>query len=121
MPPESQSQARPSTQPLSPEYVRKVATLCRLELSDEQARRSGEHLSAILGYFHRLDAPDLSGVEPMATPLESPAPLRDDTVAPALGVETVMALAPAKRPPYIEVPEVLGGAGPGGAAGESGA
>lgn len=102
-------------EPLSAEYVRKVAKLARLDLTDDQAARYRGQLSAILGYVRKFDALDLDAVEPMTSPLDSQAPLRPDEPGPALGADVVMALAPVKRPPFIEVPKVLGDAG-GGAA-----
>lgn len=96
---------------LSHDQVRRVAALARLSLTDEQVRRFAGELSSILGYAQRLAVADLDGVEPMASPLDAAAPLRDDVPGPVLPVETLMALAPEADPPFVRIPKVLGEGG----------
>lgn len=100
-------------QPLSPEQVRKVATLARLKLSDTQLEQYRHQLGAVLDSMHRLKALDLSGVEPMTSPLDLTNRLADDEPGPTLTNEQLMALAPrhAAHPPFIAVPKVIGGEG----------
>lgn len=43
-----------------------VANLARIELSEEEKAKLGGQLDDILGYFEKLNAVDVSGVEPMA-------------------------------------------------------
>ena len=61
----------------------------------------------IVGYFHQLDALDVSGIEPMAhtTPVDNV--LRADEPAPGLDRADVLANAPAKRNNLILVPKIL--------------
>lgn len=43
-----------------------VANLARLDLSAEEKSKLGSQLNDILGYFEKLNAVDVEGVEPMA-------------------------------------------------------
>ena len=96
---------------LPPDAVAKVARLARLAITPEQAASYGHDLSSILAYADRLAELDLEGVEPLATPLDLPAPLRGDEPGAALGAEDVMRMAPARHEPFIRVPKVLGDGG----------
>jgi aspartyl-tRNA(Asn)/glutamyl-tRNA(Gln) amidotransferase subunit C len=43
-----------------------VANLARIELSDAEKARLGSQLDDILGYFEKLNAVNVEGIEPMA-------------------------------------------------------
>lgn len=104
-------------QPLRPDQVRKVAQLARLALSDEQVELYRHQLGGVLAYMNRLSSLDLSGVEPMASPLDLTNRLADDQPGPTLTTDQLMAIAPrdAAAPPFIAVPKVIGEAGGAGA------
>lgn len=106
-----------SDQPLSPDQVRKVAQLARLALSDEQVELYRHQLGGVLAYMHRLSGLDLSGIEPMASPLDLTNRLADDQPGTTLTNDQLMAIAPgnAAAPPFIAVPKVIGEAGGAGA------
>jgi aspartyl-tRNA(Asn)/glutamyl-tRNA(Gln) amidotransferase subunit C len=106
-----------TSEPLSLEEVRKVAHLARLALSDEQLERYRHQLGDVLGYMNRLRQLDLSGVEPMTSPIESANRLAEDVPGPTLSNEQLMAMAPqgAAEAPFIAVPKVIGGGGGEGA------
>src|SRR5438876_933592 len=55
---------------ISAEQVRWVATLARLELSDDELSHMTEQLSAILDYVDQLKQVPTDGVEPLAHPLD---------------------------------------------------
>ena len=92
---------------LDESQVRHVAKLARLKLADSDVARYSTQLTAILGYVAQLKSVDVGGVEPMAHPLPLKNVLREDVVAPALPVETVLSNAPVKEGPYFAVPKVL--------------
>lgn len=96
---------------LDPAAVAKVALLARLKLSADEAQRASVDLTAILGYVERLRQVDLTGVEPLATPLELAAPLDRDQLGPVLPRSTFMAMAPDHDDPFLKVPKVLGDGG----------
>lgn len=98
-----------STPELSEAAVRKVAKLSRLELDDAAIARAGEQLRAVLGYIDRLRELDLTGVEPMAHPLDSGNRADDDTPRAPLPTAALLKMAPATSGPFVKVPKVLGG------------
>ena len=55
---------------LSPDEVRKVAELARLELSEAELATMARQLSAIVDYVNQLQAVNTDGVEPLAHALE---------------------------------------------------
>lgn len=89
--------------------VRKIATLARLDLSDEQVAACREGLGVVLGYMGILGELDLDGVEPMSHPGEATNRLDEDVPGETLTTEQFMRMAPATMPPYLKVPKVLGG------------
>lgn len=99
----------PQPQHLTDAEVRKIATLARLALTDEQVAAYRESLGAVLGYMQILKRLDLAGVEPMTHPTDATNRLDDDTPGPTLTTEQFMQIAPATMPPFLKVPKVLGG------------
>lgn len=98
----------PPTQ-LTAEQVRKVADLARLSLTPEQVEGYRAHLGAILEYAQRLQQLDLTGIEPLANPVEESNRLRADEPAPGLSRETLMGMAPGTAAPFVSVPKIIGG------------
>ncbi|MFG0306729.1 MAG: Asp-tRNA(Asn)/Glu-tRNA(Gln) amidotransferase subunit GatC [Phycisphaerales bacterium JB040] len=96
---------------LTPEDVKKIARLARLEVPEGELERVGRDLSAILGYAERLQGLDLDGVEPMAHVGDQSNRLDADEPGEAFSNETVMGLAPDGLEPFLRVPRVLGDGG----------
>ncbi len=92
---------------MSPEDVRWVAKLARLEISDNELPGMTRDLSAILEYVKQLQAVDTDGVEPLAHALDTHNVFRDDLPAPSLPVDTALANAPARKGDFYSVPAVL--------------
>jgi aspartyl-tRNA(Asn)/glutamyl-tRNA(Gln) amidotransferase subunit C len=85
-----------------------VANLARLEMSAEEKAKLGSQLDDILGYFDKLNAVDVTGVEPMAHAhrvfniwREGDAP--GATYAP----EVLTNMAPEQRDNQVVVPKVV--------------
>lgn len=101
-----------ATQPqgsgLTIEGVRSVAALSRLAISDARLRQYQHQLGSVLEHIKMLGELDLSGVEPLAHPLD--ATNRWDEDEPRAGLENsaFMQMAPAKAEPFVRVPRVLG-------------
>lgn len=98
-----------SPAPLSAEQVRKVARLARLGLSDEQVERYRTQLAAVLAYVERLRDLDLTGIEPLANPVEETNRLRNDEPGPVLPRQTFLDVAPRTEGPFVAVPKIIGG------------
>jgi aspartyl-tRNA(Asn)/glutamyl-tRNA(Gln) amidotransferase subunit C len=96
---------------LSAEYVRKVAALSRLALTDAQVAQYRGQLSGVLGYVQRLRELNLDGVEPLANVGGETNRLDDDVPGPTLSNEALMKIAPESMPPFVKVPKVLGDGG----------
>lgn len=95
----------------TPDHVRKLARLAKLELSDDEVARYQHDLAAVLGYFERLRSLDLTGVEPLAGAGASTGAnrLAPDEIGPTLPTEAFLRLAPATDGPFVKVPKVVGG------------
>jgi aspartyl-tRNA(Asn)/glutamyl-tRNA(Gln) amidotransferase subunit C len=94
-------------QQLSADYVRKVARLSRLALTDAEVADYQVKLSAVVGYVERLRKLDLTGVEPMANVADSTNRLDEDVPGPTLPTEVLLKMAPAAMPPFVKVPKVF--------------
>lgn len=92
---------------LTPEQVRKVATLARLQLDDDQVDAYARELSNILDLVESLEAADTASVTPMAHPLDLTARLRDDVVTEGDEREAFQAIAPAVEDGVYLVPKVI--------------
>jgi len=97
---------------ISREEVLRVADLAHLELTDAEAETYRGQLDSILEYVDKLNALDLTGVEPMAQVLLAPesageTPMRDDVVEPCDDGDAILAQAPQARKPYFRVPKVI--------------
>lgn len=106
---EASSARENPTSPLTPDEVRKVARLARLELDALTIDRLAIELGSILEDFQRLQALDIDDVEPMAHPLDPRNRLDPDETRPGLANEQFMEMAPESAPPFLKVPRVLPG------------
>ncbi len=85
-----------------------VANLARIELTDEEKAKLGSQLDDILGYFDKLNAVDVSGVEPMAHAHAVTNVWREgDQPGPVFDPEVLMQMAPESRENQVVVPKVV--------------
>lgn len=89
------------------EEVRKVASLARLELSDEELKTYGEQLTQILGYVQVLDEVDIEGVEPMPHAIDLQNVFRADEQRPSLDRADALSNAPKTDGEFFQVPQIL--------------
>lgn len=75
---------------LSREDVERIAHLARLELTDGELAAYQQQLSAVLEYAARLNALDLSSIEPSAHAVARTNVMRDDVVEPSLPLDEVL-------------------------------
>jgi aspartyl-tRNA(Asn)/glutamyl-tRNA(Gln) amidotransferase subunit C len=92
---------------LTPDQVRWVAHLARLELSDAELEMMTGQLSAIIDYVGQLQELNTDGVEPLAHPLPIHNVFRNDEPAASLPVDTALQNAPDRRGNFYGVPAVL--------------
>jgi aspartyl-tRNA(Asn)/glutamyl-tRNA(Gln) amidotransferase subunit C len=86
-----------SSHSLTPQQVRDVADLARLELSDSELETMARQLGAIVDYVAQLQQVPTEGVEPLAHALPVSNVFRDDTPAESLPVDEALANAPDRR------------------------
>jgi aspartyl-tRNA(Asn)/glutamyl-tRNA(Gln) amidotransferase subunit C len=88
--------------------VRHVATLARLEVSEEELDVFTGQLAAVLAHADDVASLDTDGVPPTAHPLPLENVLRPDEVRPSLDRDEVLGQAPAVEDNRFKVPPVLG-------------
>lgn len=96
---------------LSSEEVRKIASLAKLDPSDEQVESLRTELASMLELYSKLKDADLEGIEPMASPVEGVNRLAEDVPGETFSAEQVEQLAPDSQDGSIRVPKVLGEGG----------
>ena len=89
--------------------VLRIASLARLELTDQEVDLFASQLAHILEYAEDVQQVDTSGIEATSHPLEPAARWRDDTPAPSLSRDDALANAPAadRSAGLFKVPKVL--------------
>lgn len=97
----------PIAMSLSPEQVRQVAHLARLQLNPEQVEPYARQLTDILGMVDRLSSADTASVSPMAHPLDMVQRLRPDLISEADRRDDYQAIAPETQDGLYLVPKVI--------------
>jgi aspartyl-tRNA(Asn)/glutamyl-tRNA(Gln) amidotransferase subunit C len=89
--------------------VRHLERLARIDLSPDEVEMITEQLGRIVGFVEKLQAADVSGIEPTdAMSLEKSDHVRDDAVTQSLDRATVLREAPDATDEFFRVPRVLG-------------
>jgi aspartyl-tRNA(Asn)/glutamyl-tRNA(Gln) amidotransferase subunit C len=91
---------------ISEEQVRHVANLARLGLTDEEVKRMGEQLGAILDSIEKIQELDLEDVPPTANPLSLTNVFRPDEPRGELAREEALAPAPEAVDSLFAVPRI---------------
>ena len=87
--------------------VKKVASLARIAISEEEAARLAPELSNILGWIEQLGEVDTAGIEPMTAVIANTLRLRDDVVTDGGLRDDLMANAPQAEHGFFTVPKVI--------------
>ena len=93
--------------PLSPEEVRRIATLARIELGPAEVDIAQSQLNSIFGLIEKLQAVDTRGVEPMSRAGDAVQRLREDTISESNQREALQAVAPQVEQGLYLVPKVI--------------
>ncbi len=105
--PSARGPSAPTTQPIDHAEVRRIASLARLDLGDDELPALAQDLAAILSYVDKLKELDTSDVEPTTHAVELATRLRDDVVGPGLPVELGLANAPERIGDGFGVPKII--------------
>ncbi len=92
---------------MTPDDVRKVALLARLELTDSEVEVMSRQLNAIVGYVDQLKQVNTDGVEELAHALAVHNVFRADEPGISLPVDQALANAPQRKGDFYRVPAVL--------------
>lgn len=94
---------------LAKDEIQHIAKLARLELTDEELKKYGGQLSAVLNYIDQLKEVDVKGVLPTAQVTGLENVLREDEVRDWDKAETEEALAgaPEREGRFIKVKRVI--------------
>lgn len=89
------------------EEVRYIASLARLEFTEEEESVLARDMSAILDYMAKLNELDTADVATMSHVLDLTNVLRDDTVEIRITPEDALRSAPGADADFFRVPKVI--------------
>lgn len=92
---------------VTPDTVRKIARLARIQLEEAQVEPLAMELSGILGWVEQLAEVDTAGVAPMTAVIPAHLRWRDDVVTDGAQQAAVLANAPAAESGFFAVPKVV--------------
>jgi aspartyl-tRNA(Asn)/glutamyl-tRNA(Gln) amidotransferase subunit C len=92
---------------LSPDDVKRIARLARIEISDIEAQATQSQLNSIFDLIATMQAVDTGGIAPMAHAQEVTQRLRDDAVTETDRHAAFQAIAPAVENGLYLVPKVI--------------
>ncbi|PKO35588.1 MAG: Asp-tRNA(Asn)/Glu-tRNA(Gln) amidotransferase GatCAB subunit C [Betaproteobacteria bacterium HGW-Betaproteobacteria-7] len=92
---------------LTPEQVKRIAHLARIEVSEAEALTTQGHLNGIFELIEQMQAVDTRGVEPMAHAQDLSQRLREDAVSEGDRRAAYQAVAPETEAGLYLVPKVI--------------
>ncbi|MCL2818878.1 MAG: Asp-tRNA(Asn)/Glu-tRNA(Gln) amidotransferase subunit GatC [Actinomycetia bacterium] len=92
---------------LTTEETKHVAMLARIGLSDQEIETLKNELNDVFAHIDSFKELDLDGVVETIHPIEVKNVMRDDVIAPPLGVEAAMKNAPAHEGSAFLVPRIV--------------
>ncbi|OFZ73978.1 MAG: hypothetical protein A3K03_06955 [Bdellovibrionales bacterium RIFOXYD1_FULL_44_7] len=96
---------------ITEELTQKVATLARLQLTQEEVTKFTGQLKQILHYVEQLNEVNVEGVDPLTHPITLETKMRADEVRPSPvnqeGTPKVLVSAPEKLDDGFKVPPIL--------------
>lgn len=87
--------------------VRKIASLARIAITEEEAARIAPELDNIMGWIEQLGEVDTSGVAPMTAVIPNHLRLRDDVVTDGGIRDAILSNAPQGEHGFFTVPKVI--------------
>ena len=94
---------------LSEKDVKHIASLARIELTEQEVLRFQEELASVLEYFEILAEVDVSQVEPMTHSVRMQNIYRKDAAKPqdVKAAEKLVKAAPKQQKGYVQVKPIL--------------
>lgn len=92
---------------LDPTTIRRIATLARIRVEDDELEPLSRELNGILGWIEQLNEVDVDGVEPLTGGARMAMKMRDDVVTDGGYPEQILSNAPDRNGPFFAVPKVV--------------
>jgi aspartyl-tRNA(Asn)/glutamyl-tRNA(Gln) amidotransferase subunit C len=94
------------------DVIRHLESLARIDLAPDEVEAITEELGRIVGFVEKLQAVDVTGVEPTGAMSHEKSGeadhVRTDEVTPGLDRATVLSQAPDATQEFFRVPRVIG-------------
>ena len=87
--------------------VKKVASLARIKMSDEELEHMAPQLSKIIGFVEQLAEVNTDNVEPLANVVDIELALREDIANDGNYEDKILANAPEATQGYFVVPNAI--------------
>ena len=87
--------------------VKRIGTLARIRIRDEDVPTLQSELNAILGFVEQLNEVDVEGVEPMTSVTPMALRRREDKVTAGGHAEKIVSNAPLSEDNFFMVPKVV--------------
>ena len=92
---------------ITPNDVKKVAKLARLEITENQLEIYSDQLEKILNYVSDLEKIDTNNIPPTTRAVEVVNITREDTIQETNIREQILELAPQREGDFFRVPKIL--------------
>ena len=92
---------------LDPATVRRIASLARIRVADDELPRLQAELNGILGWIEQLNEVNVDGVEPLTGAVQMALAMREDVVTDGGYPDKVLATAPERAGDFYAVPKVV--------------
>ncbi|MFZ5990526.1 MAG: Asp-tRNA(Asn)/Glu-tRNA(Gln) amidotransferase subunit GatC [Deinococcota bacterium] len=92
---------------ITPDLIRHLERLSRLELSPEEESRMAGDLKNIFDFFEKLGELDTEGLSELARPVELTNVLREDQPGAVLSQEEVLSVAIEAKDGFFVVPKMI--------------
>ena len=89
------------------EEVKKVASLARLELNEDQIKNHAQQLEKILEYIKQLEKVDTNNISGTTRAIEVFNVFRKDNNKKSDCVEELLELGPSREDKYFKVPKII--------------
>lgn len=92
---------------ITPDLIKYLETLARINLTDEEEKKVGGELQDILSYIDMLNELDTDGVEAMSHCFPVTNVMREDEVAESMTPDEIVANAPESQDGCFVVPKTV--------------
>jgi aspartyl-tRNA(Asn)/glutamyl-tRNA(Gln) amidotransferase subunit C len=87
--------------------VRRIATLARIRVEEDEIPRLQAELNGIIGWIELLNEVDVEGIEPLTGATHMALKMREDVVTDGDYPEKILANAPDRAGSFFAVPKVV--------------